>query len=155
MPTHAEKRFLPFTPMQMFDLVLAVEHYPEFLPWCVATRINSKTENDDSGEMLADMAIGFKSFRETYTSKVTFEKPTAEKPGHIHVVDSNGPFKRLITDWRFNQADGGMEVEFDIDFEFRSTMMEKLIGSVFSTATKRMVDAFVGRAEKLYSGIND
>ena len=150
MPTHSEKRFLPFTPDEMFDLVLAVEHYPEFLPWCVATRINSKNENANGGEMFADMAIGFKSFRETYTSKVTFEKPTLEKPGHIHVVDSNGPFKRLETDWIFNTAEGGMDVEFNIDFEFRSAMMEKLIGKVFAEATKRMVDAFVGRAETLY-----
>ncbi len=150
MPTHSEKRLLPFTPDEMFDLVIGVEHYPEFLPWCVATRINSKNINNSSGEMSADMAIGFKSFRESYTSKVTFEKPSVENPGHIHVVDSNGPFKRLETDWIFSQADVGSEVEFNIDFEFRSKMMETLIGKVFNDATKRMVDAFVQRGEKLY-----
>ena len=150
MPTYSEKRLLPFTPDEMFDLIMGVEHYPEFLPWCVATRINSKSDNQASGEMSADMAIGFKSFRETYTSKITFEKPSVENPGHIHVVDSNGPFKRLETDWIFTQADVGSEVEFNIDFEFRSKMMETLIGKVFNDATKRMVDAFVARGEKLY-----
>ncbi|MCK5166122.1 MAG: type II toxin-antitoxin system RatA family toxin [Rhodospirillaceae bacterium] len=150
MPTYSEKRLLPFTPDEMFDLIMGVEHYPEFLPWCVATRINSKSDNQTSGEMSADMAIGFKSFRETYTSKITFEKPSVENPGHIHVVDSNGPFKRLETDWIFTQADVGSEVEFNIDFEFRSKMMETLIGKVFNDATKRMVDAFVARGEKLY-----
>ena len=150
MPTYSEKRLLPFTPDEMFDLIMGVEHYPEFLPWCVATRINSKSDNQTCGEMSADMAIGFKSFRETYTSKITFEKPSVENPGHIHVVDSNGPFKRLETDWIFTQADVGSEVEFNIDFEFRSKMMETLIGKVFNDATKRMVDAFVARGEKLY-----
>lgn len=150
MPTHYEKRHLPFSADEMFDLVIGVEKYPEFLPWCVATRINSKSDNKSSGEMSADMAIGFKSFRETYTSKVTYVRPTDDVPGHIHVVDSNGPFKRLVTDWHFHNAHVGSEVEFEIDFEFRSTMMETLIGKVFGQTTKRMVNAFVERGKKLY-----
>ena len=150
MPTYSEKRILPFTPDEMFDLVIGVEHYPEFLPWCVATRINSKSGDNLAGQMSADMAIGFKSFRETYTSRVSFERQTNNKGGHIHVTDSNGPFKRLETDWVFGPNDAGSEVEFNIDFEFRSKMMETLIGKVFDNATKRMVDAFVTRGEELY-----
>ncbi len=142
MPAHSETRTLSFTPEQMFDMVLDVAKYPEFLPWCVSTRINSKTE----GEMLADMAIGFKVFRETYTSKVTFERPD-----HIHVVDSNGPFEHLETDWRFTPSgDGGSEVHFEIDFSFRSALLEGAIGRVFEDATHKMVDAFVTRAGVLY-----
>lgn len=151
MPTHSEKRFLAFTAEEMFDLVIGVEYYPQFLPWCVATRVNSSTEDEDgAGQMSADMAIGFKAFRESYTSRITFERPSENRPGHIHVVDSHGPFKRLVTDWRFVVKEGGCDVEFEIDFEFRSHLLEGMIGKVFEKATHMMIDAFQSRAEKLY-----
>lgn len=155
MPTHFEKRFLAFTPQQMFDLVIDVDKYPEFLPWCIATRINSKTEGSGQdqggvGEMSADMAIGFKAFRESYTSHITFERPSADRAGHINVVDSHGPFKRLVTDWRFVPAEGGVNVEFEIDFEFKSRLLEGMIGKMFEKATRMMINAFKTRAEKLY-----
>lgn len=143
MPTYSETRELPFSPEQMFDVALGVEHYPDFLPWCVSTRINAKTDN----EMSADMAVGFTVFRETYTSHVTFERPY-----HIHVTDTNGPFEHLETDWRFEPASsgGGCTVHFEIDFAFRSILLEKAIGKVFEDATHKMVGAFVKRAEVLY-----
>lgn len=89
MPTHSENRVLPFSAEQMYALVLDVAKYPEFLPWCVATRVKSK-DASDIGQMVADMAVGFKLVKERYTSRITFDAPH-----HIHVTDIGGPFKRI------------------------------------------------------------
>jgi len=144
MPVHTEHRVLPFSAAQMFDLVLDVAAYPEFLPWCVATRITSKDEAD-SGQMVADMAVGFKLMQERYTSRITFERS-----GHIHVTDIGGPFKRLETDWVFIERADGCTVDFNIDFAFRSQLLEKVMGGVFTDATHKMMQAFVTRAEDVY-----
>ena len=142
MPTHAETKTLPFSPQQMFDMVADVERYPEFLPWCVATRI--RTSSDD--EMVADMAIGFKMFREQFTSHVHLNNPN-----RIDVEYKNGPFKYLENHWVFDEAEGGgCLVDFHVDFEFRSKLLEKAIGKVFTDAVHRMVTAFEKRAETLY-----
>ena len=125
MPTHAEKRHLPFTPQQMFDLVADIERYPEFLPWCVGTRIRSR----DGDTILADMIIGYKMFRERFTSNVTLSAPD-----RIDVAYSEGPFK----------------YDFYVDFEFRSRVLQKLIGTVFDRAVRIMVHAFEQRAGEIY-----
>jgi len=141
MPAHAERRTLPYTPEQLFDLVAAVEKYPEFLPWCIATRIRSRTET----LLVADMVIGFKVFRESYTSRVTLNRPHG-----IHVEYEHGPFKYLTNNWKFISVDGGTEIDFDVDFEFRSRILERAIGAVFTEAVHRMVGAFEKRAHELY-----
>lgn len=141
MPSHAEKKVLPFTPEQMFDLVLAVEDYPDFLPWCVATRITSR----DEAHINADMLIGFKMFREGFTSKVTFDRPR-----RVDVHYQKGPFKYLKNHWIFEPDPGGCLVDFHVDFEFRSRILEKAIGAVFIEAVHRMVHAFEVRAATLY-----
>lgn len=144
MPTHAEVRKLTFSAPEMFNLVLDVAKYPEFLPWCVATRVKSK-DTTESGQMVADMAVGFKMLQERYTSRITFEHPH-----HIHITDIGGPFKKLETDWRFIPTADGCEVDFQIDFEFRSTLLEKVMGGVFTDAAHKMMQAFVSRAETIY-----
>lgn len=146
MPTHAEKRILPFTPEQMFNLVADVDRYPEFLPWCVATRIRSR----DGDEMVADMVIGFKMFREKYTSRVRLDRP-----GRVDVVYEQGPFKYLNNHWIFSPREGPngeaeVEIDFFVDFEFRSPLLQKVIGAVFNEAVQRMVNAFEARAHRLY-----
>ena len=141
MPVHAENRVLPFSAQQMFDLVLDVAQYPEFLPWCVATRVKSK----DDGQMTADMAVGFKLLQERYTSRITFDAPH-----HIHVTDIGGPFKRLETDWKFVERADGCTVEFNIDFAFSSKLLESVMGGVFTDAAHKMMQAFVTRAEAVY-----
>ncbi|MBF0248024.1 MAG: type II toxin-antitoxin system RatA family toxin [Alphaproteobacteria bacterium] len=146
MPIHREKRALPFTPEQMFDLVLDVAKYPEFLPWCVATRVKAKDEGE-AGMMTADMAVGFKMVKERYTSRITFERPE-----HIHVTDIGGPFRHLETDWRFYPDGDGCVVDFHIDFAFSSRLLEKVMGAVFAEAAERMMQAFVSRAETVYAG---
>ena len=142
MPTHAEKRHLPHTPQQMFDLVADVEKYPEFLPWCVGTRI--KTE--DATHIHADMVIGYKMFREKFTSRVTLTSPE-----RIDVVYEDGPFKYLNNHWIFiAEADGSCTVDFYVDFEFHSKLLQKMIGVVFNEAVKIMVHAFEKRADIIY-----
>jgi coenzyme Q-binding protein COQ10 len=143
MPTHAEKRQLQFTAEQMFDLVADIERYPEFLPWCVGTRIRSR----DGNEVAADMIIGYKMFREQFTSNVTLARP-----GRIDVTYSEGPFKYLTNHWIFMPAGGGQSclIDFYVDFEFRSKVLQKLIGAVFDRAVRIMVQAFETRAEAIY-----
>jgi coenzyme Q-binding protein COQ10 len=142
MPTHAEQRPLPYTPEEMFDLVAAVERYPEFLPWCTATRIKRREGN----VFWADLAVGFKIFRETFTSKVTLDRPDG-----LDVEYLDGPFRYLNNHWKFiRQPDGGTVVDFYVDFEFRSRVLQKAIGVLFEEAVRRMVGAFEARAHDLY-----
>lgn len=141
MPTHAEKKVLRYTPEQMFDLVADVRRYPEFLPWCVGARVLSSSET----ELIADLTIGFKMFRETFRSRVTLERP-----GHIHVTYENGPFRYLNNHWHFHPLPQGCEVDFFVDFEFRSRILQMAIGVVFNEAVRLMVRAFERRAMALY-----
>lgn len=144
MPSHAEKRRLPYGPEEMFDLVAAVERYPEFLPWCEGLKVRGRS--GDGCELVADMTIGFKAFRETFTSRVHLERP-----GRIDVKYENGPFKYLKNHWVF-LPDGERYclVDFHVDFQFRSRLLELAIGPVFGEATRRMVAAFERRARSLY-----
>ena len=142
MPTHAEKRLLPHTPEQMFDLVINIEKYPEFLPWCMATRIRER----DSDMVLADMVIGFKVFRERFSTRVEWDRP-----GRINVAYSEGPFKYLNNHWTFEpHGDGECLIDFFVDFEFRSRLFQKAIGAVFNEAVQRMISSFEKRAAVLY-----
>ncbi len=142
MPSHAETKVLPYTPEQMFDMVADVAAYPDFLPWCIATRVRTA----DALHLTADMVIGFKMFREQFTSRVTLERP-----GLIKVEYERGPFKYLKNHWKFsNEKGGGCLVDFTVEFEFRSQLLEMAIGKVFTEAVHRMVAAFEKRAETLY-----
>jgi len=145
MASHSETQVSPFSARQMFDLVLDVEKYPEFLPWCVALRVRKRAE----GEMFADMAVGFKVLRENYTSHVTWED-MPDDSFHVHVKDTGGLFKFLETDWAFSPRDGGCRIDFHIDFEFNSALLEKVMGAVFTDAAHKMMQSFMDRAEDVY-----
>lgn len=142
MTVHTEQRVMPFRPDQLFDLVADVKRYPEFLPWCVGARIRS------SGEALivADLMIGYKMVRERFTSKVTLN-PAACR---IDVEYADGPFKYLDNYWIFHEHPDGCLVDFHVDFEFRSAMLQKIIATLFNEAVRRMVAAFEERAHALY-----
>jgi len=171
MPTHAEKRRVPHSPEEMFALVADIEKYPEFLPWCVGTRITSRK----GGVVLADMVIGYKMFRERFTSRVTLNPERTERevdkatdehtpvepgaadeggtapPPRIDVQYMDGPFKYLNNQWIFlPEPDGTCTVDFYVDFEFRSKILQKIIGAVFNEAVKIMVHAFEKRADTVY-----
>lgn len=144
MPKHAERRHLPYRADQLFDLVADVERYPEFLPWCTGARIRERKDN----VIVADLLIGFRMVRERFTSRVTLSRP-----GRIDVAYSEGPFRYLENHWKFEpQSDGSCVIDFYVDFEFRSRMLQALIGALFGEAVRRMVGAFEGRAKQLYGG---
>ncbi len=142
MPTHAEKRWLPYTQQQLFDMVADVERYPEFLPWAVACRIKKREDN----VLLADLMIGFKMIRERFTSRVVLDNPR-----RIDVTYAEGPFKYLNNHWIFEpQADGGTVIDFYVDFEFHSRILQTVMSALFNEAVKLMVSAFEKRARALY-----
>ncbi len=143
MPVHQETRHLPYTPEQVYDLVADVERYPEFLPWCVACRIKTR---ETPTRFIADLAVGFKMVREQFTSRITLAPKTA-----ITVDYLSGPFEHLRNTWGFKAAPGGgCEVDFFLTFEFRSKLLQAVIGALFEEAVHRMVSAFEARAAKLY-----
>ncbi len=141
MPTHAEQRVLPYTPEQLFALVADIERYPEFLPWCVAARVKERRAD----LVVADLVLGFKVFRERFASRVPLVPP-----GHIDVSYAEGPFRRLSNHWVFERVPGGCRIDFFVDFEFKSRLMQKVIEVLFGEAVRRMVGAFEKRARDLY-----
>jgi coenzyme Q-binding protein COQ10 len=147
VPTHAERRIVAYTAEQLFDLVADVGKYPQFLPWCVAARVRSATAT----ELVADLTIGFGPFRESFTSRVALDRPHA-----VRVRYENGPFRYLNNQWGFTPhvlSDGhtvGCVVQFFVDFEFRSRILQAAIGVVFNEAVRRMVNAFLKRALDTY-----
>lgn len=155
MPTHAEKRFLPYRPEQLFELVASVDRYPEFLPWCIAARIRSREPLPGTPPrtlITADLVIGFRMIRERFTSRVTLTPPQ-----RIDVSYSEGPFRYLNNHWIFDPVEpgpehpgGGTMLDFYVDFEFHSKLLQSLMSMLFNEAVKRMVAAFEGRAKQLY-----
>ena len=144
MPTHAEKRAVPFSPQQLFDLVADVQRYPEFLPWCVGARIRKR----EGALIVADLIIGYKMIRERFTSRVTL----SPEQNRIDVEYADGPFKYLNNHWVFEPQEGGCVIDFYVDFEFKSRMLQKIIEVFFNEAVRRMVAAFEARAYELYGG---
>ena len=142
MPTHAEKRNLSHSSQHMYDLVSDVEKYPEFLPWCVGIRLKERT----SEHITAEMMIGYKMFREKFSCRVELKSHN-----RIDVVYEDGPFKYLNNHWIFiDEEDGTCTVDFFVDFEFKSMLLQKVIGVVFNEAVKIMVRAFEKRADNIY-----
>jgi len=142
MPRHSETRHLPYTPEQLFDLVADVSSYDEFLPWVVAVRVRSSSEE----ETVADLVVGFSAFKERFTSRVV-----KQRPDRICVDYIEGPLKYLHNEWRFERApDGGTNLHFSVDFAFRTRLFESLAGQMFDRALRRMTGAFERRAAALY-----
>ncbi len=146
MPTHHEKRILPYKAQQMYDLVADVGSYPKFLPWTAAARIRSRRPIEGGEVMEADLVISFKVFRERFGSRVTLWPERMR----IDTEYLDGPFKYLKSGWQFRDAEGGCEVEFFVDFEFRNAILQGIIGVVFNEAMHRIVRAFEARAKELY-----
>ena len=126
----------------MFDLVADVGRYAEFLPWVSAIRVRSNSET----QLVADMIVGFKGLRETFTSKVD-----KQRPDRIHVEYLDGPLKYLRNEWVFRADPAGCAVDFTVDFAFKNRVFEMLAGQVFGTALRKMIGAFEERAAVLYA----
>ncbi|MCW3475453.1 type II toxin-antitoxin system RatA family toxin [Limobrevibacterium gyesilva] len=146
MPTHAESRVVQYQAEQLFDLVADVGRYPQFLPWCVGARVRTRTET----ELVADLTIGFGPFRESFTSRVTLQRGSADTPWDIRVRYEKGPFRYLNNHWTFTPEPHCCRVDFFVDFEFRSRILQAAIGVVFHEAVRRMVNAFLKRARDVY-----
>jgi len=141
MPQHKETRILPFRPEQLFDLVADIERYPEFLPWCKGARILKR----EGKTITADLIIGYKMFREKFTSIVTLERPRA-----ISVAYQSGPLAHLKNEWDFLPAKDGCVLSFHVDFDFHSKLLGATMGLFFDKALSRMAAAFEERARELY-----
>ena len=147
MPKHSENRKVPYSASKMFDLVSDVESYPAFLPWCSGARINCQYNADNKYVIIADLIISFKAFREQFTSEVTLDRNSNE----ILVNYVDGPFKYLINRWQFtDEKDDECMAAFAVDFEFKSKILQAVIGIVFNDAMIKIVGAFEKRAFDLY-----
>ncbi|NOV14657.1 type II toxin-antitoxin system RatA family toxin [Ensifer adhaerens] len=148
MPHFETNHVVKHTADQMFDLVADVEHYPEFLPLCEALTVRSRKERDGKILLLADMTVGYKAIRETFTTQVLLNK--AERQIEVKYID--GPFKYLDNRWRFEPAGEGQSiVHFYIDYEFKSRILGALMGSMFDRAFRMFSGAFEKRADKIYA----
>ena len=147
MPSHSETKFLPYTAQQMYDLVADVANYPKFLPWTSAARVRSVTPKGDHDVMLADLVISFKVFREKFGSRVTLWPETMK----IDTEYLDGPVKHLESQWTFKDVDGGCEVAFDVEFEFKSRLLQGAASMFFNEAMQRVVRSFERRANELYT----
>lgn len=149
MPQFSTRRRVPFTPEQMYALVADVERYPDFVPLCEGLRVRSRTSAETGGgeQLVAVMDVGYGAIRESFTSRVTLD-PVAPTVTSDNV---DGPFRVMTNRWRFHPAaDNGCDVEFFITYEFKSMLLQVLVGAVFESAFRRFTEAFEARAHVIY-----
>ena len=148
MPQFSSKRRVSHNAGDMFDLVADVEKYPQFVPLCRSLRVRSRTPKGQAPEILvADMTVAYKLIRETFTSRVTLDRPALT----ILVEYLDGPFSRMENRWKFSELnEHACEVEFFIDYEFRSRILAMLMGAMFDAAFRRFATAFEKRADQVY-----
>jgi coenzyme Q-binding protein COQ10 len=148
MPKFETRRPVPHSATAMFDLVADVEKYPEFLPLCEALVVRSRKERDGKTMLIADMTVGYKAIRETFTTQVLL-KPEERR---IEVQYINGPFRYLDNRWSFEDVgEGRSDVHFYIDYEFKSRILGALMGSMFDRAFRMFSEAFEKRADTVYA----
>ena len=146
MPKYEATRRVAHTPDQMFALVADVEKYPQFLPLCESLTVRSRRERDGRTILVADMSIGYKAIRETFTTQVLL-KPD-ERVIEVKYID--GPFKYLTNIWSFEPASDGCFVRFFIDYEFKSRILAAVMGTMFDRAFRMFAEAFEKRADAIY-----
>jgi coenzyme Q-binding protein COQ10 len=147
MPQFSTKRRVRHAATDMFDLVADVEKYPQFVPLCSGLTVKSRGEKDGKTVLVADMTVAYKIIRETFTSRVTLDRQGLK----ILVEYLNGPFKRLQNRWTFYPVEAKVcDVEFFIDYEFRSRTLAVLMGAMFDAAFRRFAVAFEQRADEIY-----
>ena len=146
MPKFETHRSVKHSPEPMYALVADVEKYPQFLPLCEALTIRSSTERDGKTLLIADMTVGYKAIRETFTTQVLLNP--AELAIDVKYIE--GPFRYLDNRWRFVPTANGSDVNFFIDYEFKSRILGALMGSMFDRAFRMFAEAFEARADKVY-----
>ncbi len=147
MPKFEIRRPVKHSAEKMYALVADIERYPEFLPLCEALAVRSRKERDGKALLLADMTVGYKAIRETFTTQVLLNP--AEQVIDVKYIE--GPFKYLDNRWRFEPSADGCDVHFFIDYEFKSMILGALMGSMFDRAFRMFTEAFEARADKIYA----
>lgn len=145
MTAYRESRVVPYSATLMFSIVADVEHYPDFLPWIAGMRLLSRETQDEKTITLAEMLVGFRAFRERYTSRVTADEAALT----IDVEQTQGVFKHLNNHWRFTPEGEGCRIDFTIDFAFKNKLLNAVAGGAFSHALNQMTHAFEKRAAAL------
>ena len=144
MPQFKDNQVLPFTPKQLYDMVLDIEKYPDFLPWCSRSEIIDRLDED--GKLYASVSAGYALYSESYLSKVTFQDSKKIEATYIE-----GPFKNLHTLWQFEEHSKGCDLLFSVDFEFETGLLNAVANHMFAEVTEKMIEAFVKRAYSLYT----
>ena len=151
MPKASVKRFIECKKDQLIDLVLDIEKYPEFVPFCLNSKIYEKKENNDLILIIADLTIGKGPFKDTYKSDVKFDK----KKDFIYVTNIDGPLKYLENKWHFNEKNNITEISFEVDFELKNDFLNIIMTRSFQFGLDKIADAFQKRAEDLFSKIKN
>ena len=146
MPSASIKKKIPCSKKNLIEMVLDIEKYPEFVPWCLDSKIHDKTDKGDTIEIKADLTIGKSFFRDTYKSFVIYNK----SEDSIHVTNIDGPLKHLENEWFFKQEGDSSEVEFNVDFELKNKILNVLMIKSFDLGLKKIADAFEKRAIQLF-----
>ena len=146
MSSASIKKIISCSKKDLINMVLDIEKYPEFVPWCIKGKIYTKNENGDKLEITADLTIGKSFFNETFKSFVIYEKSTDS----IHVTNMGGPLKHLENKWFFKQIGENSEVDFHVDFELKNKILNMLMNKSFSAGLKKIADAFEKRAADLF-----
>jgi len=147
MPKASVKRSIKCKKEQLIDLVLDIEKYPDFVPFCVGAKVHEKKEQGNLLLIIADLTIGKGPFKDTYKSDVKFNK----KEDSIYVVNLDGPLKHLENKWQFKKEGKITEVSFEVDFELKNDFLNIVMTKSFQFALDKIADAFEKRAEDLFS----
>ena len=151
MPKASVKRLIECKKNQLIDLVLDIEKYPEFVPFCLGAHVYERNNEGDLILIIADLTIGKGPFKDTYKSDVKFNKNDSS----IKVINIAGPLNHLENNWKFNETKGGTEISFDIDFEIENKFLNVLMSKSFEFGLNKIADAFQKRAEDLYKPIEN
>tara|TARA_B100001123_G_C14747853_1_gene803635 strand:+ start:141 stop:596 length:456 start_codon:yes stop_codon:yes gene_type:complete len=151
MPSASIKKEIPCSKENLIKMVLDIEKYPEFVPWCLNGKIHSRNERNNKIEITADLTIGKNFFNETYTSLVIYDKISDA----IHVTNMEGPLKHLENNWFFKEKGKNSEVDFHIDFELKNRILNILMIKSFDIGLKKIAEAFEKRAIELFNNSNN
>ena len=147
MPKASVKRLIECKKDQLIDLVLDIEKYPEFVPFCLGSHVYQRENNGNQILIVADLTIGKGPFKDTYKSDVKFNK----NDSCINVTNIGGPLRHLQNNWKFIESDNGTEILFDIDFEIENKFLNFLMTKSFQYGLNKIADAFQKRAEELFN----
>ena len=145
MPKSSVIRLIERDKKTLIDFVLDIEKYPDFIPYCIDSKIHERKEEKNSIQIIADLTIGRKPFTDTYKSNVKFDK----KNDHIYVTNIDGPLNYLENNWKFIEKNNFTEVHFDVDFEIKNKFLNFIMTKSFNYGLNKIADAFQKRAEKL------